>query len=34
MMEINPKDTVGFCFFTFSENIEEKLNLKKKRGSG
>jgi len=33
-IEINPKDTVCFCFFTFSENIEEKLNLKKKRGSG
>ena len=33
-MEINPKDTECFCIFTFSENIEEKLNLKKKRGSG
>jgi len=33
-VEINPKDTECFCIFTFSENIEEKLNLKKKRGSG
>ena len=33
-MEMNPKDTECFCIFTFSGNIEEKLNLKKKRGNG
>lgn len=33
-IEINPKDTECFCIFTFPENIEEKLNLEKKRSSG
>ena len=28
-MEINLKDTECFCIFTFSENIEGKLDLKK-----